>query len=125
VAKVAAAVLGGIVAIGASLVPNVAASASEGSRAVPSVVTVVARPNLTFDQAEYVVPAGRVELHIKGVRGIAVGFADRRVSKCVLAVEGVRTCRVVLRPGRYTIWDTIPGHRVGTGLVSTIVATPR
>jgi hypothetical protein len=91
-------------------------------------VTVIARADLTFDQAQYVVPAGPVELRLKGVQGIAVGFADQGVSRCVVAVgeSFPHSCRVMLRPGRYTIWDTIPGHRRGSrgGLVSTIVALP-
>jgi hypothetical protein len=127
VAKVRAAVLAGIVVIVGWSLPTLTAGASAKPRSTPAVVTVVAKPNLTFDQKEYVVPAGRIQLRIDGVPGIAVGFADRRISKCVLAMDGQRTCQVQLRPGRYTIWDTIPGHRTGShgGLISTIVATPR
>jgi hypothetical protein len=51
-----------------------------------AVLTVVAQPNITFDRKEYVVPAGRLEVHLTGAPGISLMFDDRRFRSCQLAL---------------------------------------
>jgi plastocyanin len=62
--------------------------------------------------------AGQHHIEIETESDIAGGFAID------LPHGGVGTGRIRLRPGRYTIYCTIPGHRAA-GMHATLVVTPR
>ena len=88
-----------------------------------SVLFIAALPTIKFDATEYEVPAGRVEIRFFGARGITFTFDDARLRHCTLSSAlPPDVCRVTLAPGRYLVYDTVPGHRAA-GYEATIVAT--
>ena len=92
-------------------------------------VTLVALPSISyggsqwfrFDRHEYVAWPGKVTVRLHGASGLTLAFDDPRFKACFLKTDGgPRSCHVTLRPGRYLVYDVVPGHRL-TGLEATIV----
>jgi plastocyanin len=99
-------------------------SNDEASKRV-SIVDITAQ-YLKFTPDHFSVPAGRVELrlhdappggthtvYIDGVRGLPIEVSN---------AGEVQSRTVTLRPGTYTLYCTIPGHRVA-GERATLVVT--
>jgi hypothetical protein len=87
-----------------------------------SVLTIVAGPGIAYDRTEYEVPAGIVQVHLSGLPGIGLKFADPRLRECRLFTGGPSVCMVKLARGRYAVFDGIRSHRAA-GLEATIIAS--
>jgi plastocyanin len=81
----------------------------------PAVATleVDALPSLTFQATEFSVPAGIIQINYNDLGGThTLLFTEPQFSGFQLAVpQGPKTGKVDLKPGAYTIYCNIPGHR--------------
>ena len=70
-------------------------------------------PSLSFQAAEFTVPAGIIQINYIDKGGThTLTFTDPKLSSFLLKVpQGPKTGKVDLKPGPYTIYCTIPGHR--------------
>lgn len=93
----------------------------------PPVATleVDALPSLSFQAKEFSVPAGVIQInYVDQAAGAShtLVFTDPKFSGFQLAVpQGPKTGKVDLKPGTYTIYCTIPGHRAA-GMQATVTA---
>ena len=91
----------------------------------PPVATleVDALPSLSFQAKEFSVPAGVIQINYNDLGGThTLTFSDPKLSAFQLAVpQGPKTGKVDLKPGTYTIYCTIPGHRAA-GMQATVTA---
>lgn len=96
-----------------------------GSPVVRSILYVTALGTIGYDSGEYHVPAGPVEIRVRGAAGQTFGFLGdaelRRKCGDLTTTGPPDTCRVTLPKGRYRVGSTIPSHREA-GMVTTIVA---
>jgi len=76
-------------------------------------LTITALPTLTFDSQHYTVRSGIVEITLATGGGIhQLAFDDSKYRGFVLtAPSGPTRGKVQLKPGTYTIYDPILGHR--------------
>lgn len=86
-------------------------------------VWVVQGAALKFDQAPTTLPAGQVTIELQNMSGLPhdVVFEGVRGSKPVVETEGKDsgTGTVELKPGTYTYYCNVPGHR-GAGMEGTV-----
>jgi plastocyanin len=84
---------------------------------------VDALPSLSFQAKEFSVPAGIIQINYNDLGGThTLTFSDPKLSGFQLAVpQGPKTGKVDLKPGTYTIYCTIPGHRAA-GMQATVTA---
>jgi hypothetical protein len=81
---------------------------------------VEALATLHFDRDVYTVGAGRVRVNFTGATGHTLVIDDPRVHMLLSSdVGGRHTAVVTLRPGTYTIGDSVPGHRQA-GMIATL-----
>jgi plastocyanin len=89
----------------------------------PAVATleVDALPSLTFQATEFSTPAGITQINYNDLGGThTLLFTDPKFSGFQLAVpQGPKTGKVDLKPGTYTIYCSIPGHRAA-GMQATV-----
>jgi plastocyanin len=105
----------GLIAAPAS-VEKTATTASNGpvNPAGPAKATleVHALPILKFNADQYTVPAGIVNIHYISDGGThTLAIDDPKYASFLLNVPPVANGKVLLKPGSYTIYCTIPGHR--------------
>ena len=86
-------------------------------------LTITALPSLTYQAREFTVPAGIIEISFTTAGGShTLLFEDPRHRGFELAVpEGPVRGKIELKPGTYTIYCSIPGHREA-GEQATITA---
>lgn len=91
-------------------------------------VAVEALPSLRFQSDEFVVEEGIVQIDYIGRGGthtLVFKEAEYRGFKLFVADNQIDTGKVELRPGAYTIYCDIPGHReAGQEATLTVVASP-
>jgi plastocyanin len=89
----------------------------------PAVATleVDALPSLSFQATEFSTPAGITQINYNDLGGThTLLFTDPKLSGFQLAVpQGPKTGKVDLKPGTYTIYCSIPGHRAA-GMQATV-----
>jgi plastocyanin len=115
----------GLVAAPAS-VEKVATTASNGNvnPAGPAKATleVHALPILKFNATQFTVPAGIVNIHYISDGGShTLAIDDPKYTSFLLQAPPAANGKVLLKPGTYTIYCTIPGHRAA-GMQATIIA---
>ena len=88
-------------------------------------LTVQALPTIKFNAKAYTVKSGIVQvIYVDGGGTHTLVFTDPKLNGFELAVPaGPKTGKVELKPGNYTIYCTIPGHRA-LGMEATVTATP-
>jgi plastocyanin len=93
----------------------------------PPVATleVDALPSLSFQAKEFTVPAGINQINYVDRGGThTLLFDEPEFSGFQLAVpQGKKSGKVDLKPGNYTIYCNIPGHRAA-GMEATLIAAP-
>jgi plastocyanin len=117
----------GLLSLGPSEPEATAGGGGFKEPAGPPVATleVDALSSLSFQAKDFTVPAGIVQINYidKGGSHTLV-FQQPELSGFQLAVpQGKASGKVELKPGSYTIYCTIPGHRAA-GMEATVVATP-
>jgi plastocyanin len=115
----------GLVAAPAS-VEKSATTASNGpvNPAGPAKATleVHALPTLKFNATQYTVPAGIVSIHYISDGGShTLAIDDPKYTSFLLQVPPAANGKVLLKPGTYTIYCTIAGHRAA-GMHATLTA---
>jgi plastocyanin len=107
--------------------PEETATAGFKEPAGPPVATleVDALPSLSFQAKEFTVPAGINQINYVDRGGThTLLFDEPEFSGFQLAVpQGKKSGKVDLKPGNYTIYCNIPGHRAA-GMEATVIATP-
>ncbi len=111
-----------------SLGPSEESESSAGGfkePAGPPVATleVDALPSLSFQAKEFTVPAGIIQVNYIDRGGThTLLFQEPQFSGFQLAVpQGKKSGKVELKPGSYTIYCSIPGHRAA-GMEATVTA---
>lgn len=86
---------------------------------------VQALPSNSFQATEFTVPAGIIQVNYVDVGGShTLVFSNPEFTGFQLAVPGGPTSgKVELKPGNYTIYCTIPGHRAA-GMQANVTVTP-
>ena len=76
-------------------------------------ITITALPSLSYPDTQFTVPAGIIDIHLESAGGThTLAFDDPQFQGFELAVpQGPAAGKVKLKPGNYTIYCTIPGHR--------------
>ena len=84
-------------------------------------VSVVAEASIKFDAKQFTAPAGVVTINYSGATGHTLAFDDPKFAGFLLTTDagGKKTARALLKPGKYTIYCTVPGHRAH-GMEATI-----
>ena len=88
-----------------------------------STLQIQALPALRFQASQFTVKAGIVNIQYVSEGGNhTLAFDDPRYSSFLLmAPGGPSSAKVLLKPGSYTVFCTVPGHRQA-GMVATITA---
>ncbi len=86
-------------------------------------LTITALPSLSYQAKEFAVPAGIIAMDLTSAGGThTLVFDDPRFRGFELAVpQGPVRGKIELKPGKYTIYCSIPGHREA-GEQATITA---
>lgn len=86
-------------------------------------LAVQAFPTLHFQATQFTVPAGIIKITYTSMGGNhTLAFDDPKYSSFLLmAPGGPASATVLLKPGSYVIFCTIPGHRAA-GMQATIIA---
>src|SRR5215210_5883369 len=117
----------GLLTLGPSEPDESGTAAGFKEPAGPPVATleVDALPSLSFQAKEFTVPAGIIQINYIDRGGThTLLFQQPEFSGFQLAVpQGKKSGKVELKPGSYTIYCSIPGHRAA-GMEATVVATP-
>jgi plastocyanin len=85
-----------------------------------STLEIQALPTLKFNATQFTVPAGIVNIHYVSEGGShTLAIDNPKYSNFLLQVPPAANGKVLLKPGTYTIYCTIPGHRAA-GMQATI-----
>lgn len=89
-------------------------------------LAVEAFPSLHFQATSFTVPAGIIKITYRSLGGNhTLAFAEPQYANFLLMAPGGPTsATVLLKPGTYTIFCTIPGHRAA-GMQATLTATAK
>jgi plastocyanin len=117
----------GLLTLGPSEPADSGAAAGFKEPAGPPVATleVDALPSLSFQAKEFTVPSGIVQINYIDRGGThTLLFQQPEFSGFQLSVpQGKKSGKVELKPGSYTIYCGIPGHRAA-GMEATVIAAP-
>lgn len=80
---------------------------------------VVGGPGTKFNETEYTTGAGIVEIVFTGKESHTLLFDDPEFAGFILAIPPRETGKVELKPGEYTIYCNVPGHRAA-GMEATV-----
>jgi plastocyanin len=87
-----------------------------------SSLEVDALPTLSFQAKQFTVKAGILQINYVSKGGShTLTFDDAQHSSFLLQIPPAATGKVLLKPGTYTIYCTIPGHRAA-GMQATLIA---
>jgi plastocyanin len=115
----------GLLSLGPSEESDSGAGTGFKEPAGPPVATleVDALPSLSFQAKEFTVPAGVIQINYIDRGGThTLLFQEPQFSGFQLAVpQGKKSGKVELKPGAYTIYCSIPGHRAA-GMQATVTA---
>ena len=117
----------GIVAAPRSVEKKASAATGNGfvnpKGAPVATLEIDALPALHFQATQFTVKAGIVDIHYVSEGGNhTLAFDDPRYASFLLmAPSGPTTAKVLLKPGSYVVYCTIPGHRAA-GMQATIIA---
>ncbi len=85
-----------------------------------STLEVQALPTLKFNATQFTVPAGIVDIHYVSEGGShTLAIDDPKYTSFLLQVPPAANGKVLLKPGTYQIYCTIPGHRAA-GMQATV-----
>lgn len=89
-------------------------------------VDVVAEASIKFDAKAFTAPAGVVTINYSGAVGHTLAIDNPKFDGFLLTTDasGPKSKRVLLNPGTYTIYCTVPGHRA-QGMEATITVGPK
>jgi plastocyanin len=105
----------GLVSLGPSLDDGEAAAGNPNVNppgAVKGTVDVEAQASLKFNADAYTAPAGKVEFSYSGPSGHTLAIQDSKYDGFLLTTDagGPKKGSVLLSPGKYTVYCTVPGH---------------
>jgi plastocyanin len=91
-----------------------------------STVSVAAGPGLTFNgvafKGNYTAKAGVIEIDYGGVSGHTLVFTDPKLAGFELATSATKKGNVELKPGTYTFYCNVTGHRA-LGMQATLTVS--
>jgi plastocyanin len=89
-------------------------------------VDVVAEASIKFNATEFTAPAGVVQINYSGATGHTLAIDDPKFSSLLLTTDagGPKSEKVLLTPGKYVIYCTVPGHRA-QGMQATITVAAK
>ena len=122
-------VSGGLLTLGPSLKSSEGGAASgyvKPKGPPTSTVAVTAGPGLTFNgvafKSNYTAKAGVIEIDYGGVAGHDLVFTDPKLAGFELATSGTKKGNVELKPGTYTFYCNVTGHRAA-GMQATLTVS--
>ncbi len=91
-----------------------------------SAVNVVALASTKFDAKQFTAPAGIITIDYSGAPGHTLAIDNPKFDGFLLTTNagGPKSAPVLLKPGSYTIYCTVPGHRA-LGMEATITVAPK
>src|SRR5258708_7542962 len=89
-------------------------------------VDVIALASIKFDAKQFTAPAGVVTVNYSGATGHPLPIDNPKFDGFLLSTSaaGKKSGRVLLKPGSYTIYCTVPGHRA-QGMEATITVAAK
>jgi plastocyanin len=117
----------GLVSLGPSLDEGEAGGGNPNVNppgAVKGKVTVEALSTLKFDSDAFDAPAGKVQFNYTGATGHTLAIQDPKFDGFLLTTDagGPKTGSVLLTPGKYTLYCTVPGHEAA-GMKATLTVS--
>jgi plastocyanin len=104
--------------------PPPATTTSAPGAASPTTLklTSPADGSLRFDQTHLTAKAGAISLSYTNPSSIPHGIAIESATGSIVSGGGTSTATITLKPGTYTFYCPVPGHRQA-GMVGTITVT--
>jgi plastocyanin len=118
--------LAGLVSLGPSLSSGEGGAAGYVQPTGPAkgTVAVQAEPSIKFNATEFTAPAGIVQFNYGGATGHTLAIQDPAFDGFLLTTDagGPKSGKVELKPGKYTIYCTVPGHEA-QGMKATVTVS--